>query len=126
MAVVSSLLLMKVLSLKVLSLILMSSGLAPSLTLLARAIPQPYPQVAVDSFMDACIERGRRSAPIVPRAVMSNICRCSINYIQERLDYADFQALDPNGGQPQSRRQQRAQRVLDDSVNHCVRRQFGG
>ncbi|BCX12211.1 MAG: hypothetical protein KatS3mg067_1149 [Thermosynechococcus sp.] len=111
---------------KVFSLILMSSGLAPSLTLLARAIPQPYPQVAVNSFMDTCIERGRRSVPFVPRSVMSNICQCSISYIQERVSYADFQALDPNGGQPQSRRQQQAQRVLDESVNYCVRRQFGG
>ncbi|WP_460195079.1 hypothetical protein [Thermosynechococcus sp. FA-CM-4201] len=110
---------------KLFSLILISSGLATSLTLPARAIPQPYPQVAVNSFMDTCIERGRRSAPLVPRSMMSNICQCSINYIQQRVSYADFQTLDPNGGQPQSPRQQQAQRVLDESVNYCIRQQLG-
>lgn len=110
---------------KLFSLILISSSLATSLKLPARAIPQPYPPVAVNSFMNTCIERGRRSAPIVPRSVMNNICQCSINYIQERLSYTDFQTLDPNGSQPQSPSQQRAQRVLDESVNYCIRQQLG-
>lgn len=106
-------------------ILLMSSGLAPSLIVAAGAISQPYPQVAVNSFMDTCIERGRRSAPIVPRSVMNHICQCSINYIQQRVSYADFQTLDPNGGSAQFPRQQQVQRVLDESVNYCVRRQFG-
>ncbi|HIK48182.1 hypothetical protein [Thermosynechococcus sp. M55_K2018_012] len=110
---------------KLLSLILINSGLATSLTLPARAISQPYPPVAVNSFMDTCIERGRRSAPLVPRSMMSNICQCSINYIQQRVSYADFQTLDPNGGQPPSPRRQQAQRVLDESVNYCIRQQLG-
>ncbi|WP_300874919.1 hypothetical protein [Thermosynechococcus sp. Uc] len=71
--------------------------------------------------MDMCIERGRRSAPIVPRSVMNNICQCSINYIQQRVSYADFQTL----SQPQSPRQQQAQRVVDESVNYCIRQQLG-
>ncbi|URR35433.1 hypothetical protein NBE99_12465 [Thermosynechococcus sp. HN-54] len=110
---------------KLFSLILISSGLATSLTLPAGALPQPYPQVAVSSFMGTCIERGRRSAPLVPRSMMNNICQCSINYLQQRVSYADFQTLDPNGGQPQSPRQQQAQRVLDESVSYCIRQQLG-
>ncbi|MDM7326946.1 MAG: hypothetical protein P3X23_007530 [Thermosynechococcus sp. Uc] len=100
---------------------LVASGLATSFPWSADAVPQPYPQLAVSSFMDMCIERGRRSAPIVPRSVMNNICQCSINYIQQRVSYADFQTL----SQPQSPRQQQAQRVVDESVNYCIRQQLG-
>ncbi len=104
---------------------LVAGSLATSFPGSANAVPQPYPQVAVNTFMDMCIERGRRSAPFVPRALMNNICQCSINNIQQRVSYADFQTLAANGSQPQSPRQQEAQRVVDESVNHCIRQQLG-
>lgn len=110
---------------KLFSLMLVASGLATSFPWSADAVPQPYPQLAVNSFMDMCIERGRRSAPIIPRSVMNNICQCSINYIQQRVSYADFQTLTANDSQPQSSRQQQAQRVVDESVNYCIRQQLG-
>ncbi|XFA73079.1 hypothetical protein RYO59_001317 [Thermosynechococcaceae cyanobacterium Okahandja] len=111
---------------KLFSLVLISSGLVSSIGVSSRAIAQTYPAVAVTSFMDACLDQGRRSAPIVPHSVMNNICRCSINYIQERVSYADFQTLNPDNRQNQSPRQQQAQRVVDESINRCILKQVGG
>ncbi len=109
---------------KLLSLVLISSSLVSSVRV--PAIAQTYPAVAVNRFMDACLDQGQRSAPIVPRSVMNNICRCSINYIQERLSYADFRTLNPDSRQNQSPRQQQAQRVVDESINRCILKQVGG
>ncbi len=111
---------------KLLSFVLIGSSLLSSVGVPLRAIAQHYPAVAVTSFMDACLVQGQRSAPIVPRSVMNNICRCSINYIQERVSYDDFRTLNPDSRQNQSPRQQQAQQVVDESINRCILKQVGG
>lgn len=111
---------------KLFSLVVISSGLVRSLGVASWAIAQKYPAAAVASFMEACLAQGQRSAPIVPRSVMNNICRCSVNYIQERISYDEFRTLNPDSRQNQSPRQRQAQRVVDESINHCILKQVGG
>ncbi|WP_448533236.1 hypothetical protein [Parathermosynechococcus lividus] len=111
---------------KLVSLVLIGSGLVSSVGVPSQAIAQKYPAVAVTSFMDTCLDHGQRSAPIVPRSLLSNICRCSINYIQERVSYDDFRTLNPDNRQNQSPRQQHVQRVVDESINRCILKQVGG
>ncbi|MDG2990025.1 hypothetical protein L3556_03615 [Candidatus Synechococcus calcipolaris G9] len=86
----------------------------------------PYPAIAIENFIGICLTNGKRSAPLVPAPIMTNICRCSINYIQERVSLSDFQEMDPAANRPLTPRQQQTQKIIDESVNVCIVRQMGG
>lgn len=88
----------------------------------------PYPAIAIENFMGICLSNGRRSAPLLPASMMTNICRCSINYIQERVSFTDFKEMDPatTANRPLTPRQKQTQKIIDESVNTCIVRQIGG
>jgi hypothetical protein len=69
------------------TLLTLTVAACPRSTSAKEAVPvNPYPQEAVQIFVNSCISGGKGIDPVL----MKNICSCSINGIQNQYTLAEF------------------------------------